>query len=106
MLTVNETEVSKVTLVYTANVQNISDEIMPLSPMSNGETITLSVGDTYKVTGEGGLFSSNHNWKPENENIVKIAERVPSAKITAYQEGRTTITHTYWEWGKQEEIWM
>ena len=29
MLTVNETEVSKVTLVYTANVQNTSDEIMP-----------------------------------------------------------------------------
>lgn len=109
MLTVNETEVSKVALVYTANVQNTSDEIMPLSPMSNGETITLSVGDDDDVTGTGGFFTDHHHWEISgNKDIVEITVQKGNwAKITAYQEGSATLIHTYQDWGfPKTETWQ
>lgn len=108
MLTVNETEVSKVTLVYTANVQNTSDEIMPLSPMSNGETITLSVGESREVDGKKGTWPYYHYWDISgNKDIVEISGEGKSVQITAYQEGTVELNHTYREGrNNKTETWI
>ena len=107
-LTVNETEVSKVTLVYTANAQNTSDEIMLLSPTSNGKSIILSVGESREVDGKKGTWPYYHYWDISgNKDIVEISGEGKSVQITAYQEGTVELNHTYREgWNNKTETWI
>lgn len=109
-LKVNETEVSKVTLTYAANIQNTSNEIMLLKAPSNPsheDSITLSVGESKTLTGNGSWYS-NHSWDPSKNGVVSITSWGNQAEITANKVGTAKITHTYYSsWGgdKHTETW-
>lgn len=76
---------------------------------SSTKTLTMTVGDTYDLTGTQGYSnsSSNHSWKSSNSTVATVSGSGKKATIKGVAAGTATITHEYYEnrnswWAKTE----